>query len=72
MRVAGAERLHRRFLRGEPPREMHRGHAAARTIVDLAVGEHAVHEAIAVAAQRVGDAGNLGGVESKADDVRHL
>src|SRR5580698_242639 len=40
---SGAERLHRRFLRREPPRVTLKARASARLAVgDFAVGEHAL------------------------------
>ena len=45
VRVAGAERLHRRFLRGEAAGEMNRRLPPPRAVRDLAFGEDAVQEA---------------------------
>jgi hypothetical protein len=69
--VAGAERLHRGFLRGKPPREMNGGHPPAHGVVDLAVGEDAAQEALAVALDRIGDTVDVGRVDPEADDVWH-
>ena len=67
--MAGAERLHRRFFRGEPAGEMNRRHAAARAVRDLALGEDPPQKPIAVPLDRGGNAGDVGGVEPEADDV---
>ena len=53
--MAGAERLHRRFLGRETAGEMGDRVAAARTIGDLLIGEDPVQEAVAIALQRRGD-----------------
>ena len=71
LRVAGAERLHRRFLGREAAGEMNRRHAAPRAVRDFALGEDAVQEAVAVALDRGGDAMDVGGVEPESDDVGH-
>jgi hypothetical protein len=68
LRVAGAERLHRRFLGREPAGKMDRRMAAAHAVRDFAVGEDAPSESIAVALERRGDARNLRGIESQTDD----
>ena len=68
-RVAGAERLHRGFLRREPPRQVRHRVAAPRTIGDLSVGEDPAQEAIAVALERLPDARNVGRVEPEPEDV---
>ena len=51
-RMAGAERLHRRFLRREAPGEVRHRVAPPRAIGDLAVGEDAAQEPVAVALER--------------------
>ena len=71
LRVAGAERFHRRFFRGEPPGEMDGRHAAAHAVRDFALGEDAAEKPVAVALDRVGDAADVGGVEAETDDVWH-
>ena len=48
-RVAGAERLHRRFLRREAAREMRDRVAPPRTIGDLPLREDPPEEAVAIA-----------------------
>ena len=55
-RVAGAERLHRRLFRGEAAGKMNGRHAAPLAVRDLAVGEDAVQEPLAVPLDRGGDA----------------
>ena len=47
------------------------GTRRARAVRDLAFGEDAVQEALAVAFDRVGDAVDVGCVQAQADDVRH-
>lgn len=68
LRAAGAERLHRGFLRSEPAGEMNRRMAASHAVRDFAVGENALAESVAVALERRDDAGDFCGVESEADD----
>ena len=68
-RMAGAEGFHRRFLGGEPPRQVRDRIAAARTISDLLIGEDPVQEAVAVALQRLRDPWQVGRVQSDSDDV---
>lgn len=68
-RVAGPERFHRRFLRGEPSREMRNRIAAPGTIGDLPIGEHTPQETVAIPLDGRADAGNIGGVESKSEDI---
>ena len=50
--VTGAERLHRRFLGGEPAGQVRGGVAVPGTIGNLAVGEDPPQEAVAVARDR--------------------
>jgi len=68
LRVAGAERLHRGFLRREPAGKMHRRIAAAHAVRDFAGGEDPMREAIAVAIDAGGDAGNFRRVEPESDN----
>jgi len=68
LRMAGAERLHRRFLRREPSGEMNRRLVTAHAVGDLAVGENATGEAVAVAADGRGNARDLRRVESESDN----
>ena len=67
--MAGPERLHRRFLCGEPPGEMRYGIPAPRTIGNLSVGEHAMQKALAIAFEGRADPGNVGGIEPESEDV---
>ena len=67
-RVASAERLHARFLRGEPSGEVRYRVPSPRTIGDLAFREDAVQEPVAVAIHRLCNPRDVGGVESKPDD----
>lgn len=68
LRVAGAERFHRGFLRGEAAGEVNRGIAAAHAVCDFAFGEYAVRKTIAVAVDGGGDAGNFRGVEPESNN----
>src|SRR5579862_4143015 len=70
-RMACAERLHRRFLRGEPAGKMNRRDPPARAVGDLAVREDASQETVPVPFNRLGNPGDVGGVEAEADDVWH-
>ena len=58
-------------LAAKRPAKWMAGHAPAHAVGDFAVGEDAPQEPVAVALDGVGDAGDVGGVESEADDVRH-
>jgi hypothetical protein len=69
LRLTGAERFHRGLLRGEAPREMWSRIPALGTIGNLTGSEHAVQESVAIAFEDVGDTGNVGGVETYAEDV---
>lgn len=68
LRVAGAERLHRGFLRREAAGEMDRGVPASHAVRDFTGGEDPVGKPFAVALDRGGDAGNLSGVESESNN----
>ena len=68
-RMPGAERLHARFLRGEPAGEVRGRIPAPRTISNLPFGEDSLQKAVAVALQHVRDAGDVGRVEAQPDDV---
>ena len=52
-RVPGSERLHRRLFRREASGQVRHGIAAPRTIGNLAVGEDAAQESVAVALERL-------------------
>jgi len=71
-RMTSPQRFHRRFLRGEPPCEMRNRIAAPGTIGNLSIGEHTPQEAVAVPLEGRADAGNIGGVESKSENVHDL
>lgn len=71
-RVAGAEGLHRRFLGRKSTGQMRSGISAASTIGNLASSEHALQEAIAIALEHLGEAGNVSGVETDAENVHDL
>src|SRR5512134_1853950 len=64
LRLAGAERLHRRFLRRKARRERRREVLLALAIGDLAFSEHPADEAVTVALDRVLDAIDLRGIEA--------
>ncbi len=66
--VSGAERLHRRFFRREAAGKMNLGKPAAQAVLDFAVGEDPVREALAVPADRGGDSRNFRRVEAESDD----
>lgn len=68
-RPAGPERFHRGFLRGEPRGEARNGIAAASTIGNLRVGEHAMQKPIAVAREDRADARNLGRIHAQPNDI---
>ena len=69
-RVAGADGLHASLLRGEPSGQMRRRMLAAHAVGNLCIGEDSTEKPVAVSLERLGDASNLGGVHSQADD-RH-
>lgn len=71
-RVTGAERLHRRLFRRKSPGKMRSGISPPSTIGNLAGSEHALQEALAVALEDVGEAGNISGVETDAENVHDL
>src|SRR6185503_13126141 len=68
-RMAGAERLHRCFLRGKPGGKRRDRVAPATAVCDLLLGEHALDEAVAVAVDGIANAGDLGCINARADDV---
>ena len=72
LRVSRPKRLHAGFLRRKSRRKMNRGSAPTVAVGDFTVGEEASYEAFAIALDKRGDAWNLGGVEAKANDVRHV
>jgi hypothetical protein len=67
--MAGAESLHRRFLRRKSAGEMRDGVAPPRTIGDLLFGEHPMQEAIAVALERFRNPRQIRRVQTNSDDV---
>src|SRR5258706_9658826 len=71
LRMTRTERLHRRFLGGESPGKMDCRDTPPPAVGHFGVGENAVDESIAIAFDGRGDAGNVGGVQAKANDVRH-
>ena len=71
VRMAGAERFHRRFFRGKAAGKVNRRHLATRAVRHFAVGEHALQEPLAVSLDRVGDAIDIRGVQTESENVRH-
>ena len=71
-RVAGAERLHRRFFRSKSTGQMRSGISPPSTIGNLAGSKHALQEALSEALHYLGEAGNIGGVETDAENVHDL
>lgn len=69
--VARTEGLHRCFLSRESSGEMDGRIVTPCTVGDLATCEHAVRKPIVIARDGGGDAGDVGGIESQTDDVRH-
>src|SRR5204863_6077538 len=71
-REAGAERLHRRLLGGEPRGKRRREVALPPAVGDLAFGEDVAEEAVAVALYAVGDPLDLHGVHATPYNVHGL
>ena len=71
LRVPGAKRLHRGFLGGKSPGKMDRRLTSPHAIGNLAVGEDAPQEPIAVTLDGRRDSRDVGGIETQTDDVRH-
>src|SRR3954467_12174398 len=69
VRVAGPERLHRRFLRREPPGEMDRRLLPAHAVGDLTLGEDALQEPGPVPIDGRDDARDFGEVDAESDNV---
>ena len=69
MRMAGAERFHRRFLRGKPAGKVNRRHPATRAVRHFGVSEHAPQEPLPVSLDRVGDAIDIRGVQTESENV---
>jgi len=64
--VAGAERLHRGLLRGKSRGEVRCRVAPAGTILNLAGGEDAPQEAVPVAREHLGHAGDVRRIDPNA------
>ena len=71
LRMARAERFHRRLLRGEAAREMNRRLAAPHAVRDFTLGENTLQESLAIALDGADDARDVGGVDTQTYDVRH-
>ena len=69
LRVAGAERLHGGFLRGESSGKMNGRFTPAHAVRDFAFGENTGEETRAVSVDRGADAADVGGVQSQADNA---
>jgi YfiH family protein len=69
--VTRAQGFHRRFLRGEASGKMNRGLSAPHAVGDFSLGEDPMDEPIAVTRDRRGDPRDIGGVDTKADNVGH-
>ena len=67
--VSSSQGFHCRFLGREPAREVRRRISAPRTISNFSVREDATKKAVPVALEHVGDAGNVGGVESDSENI---
>ncbi len=70
-RVAGAERFHRCFLRGEAAGKMDGRNAATEAVIEFAGREDALQKAVAVPVDRIGNPVDIGGVQAQTDDVCH-
>ena len=68
-RIAGAERLHRRLFGGEAGGKGGREASFGTAVRDLALGEDATDEMIAVALDRIGNPGDFRGVETRSYNV---
>ena len=71
VRMAGAERLHRRLFRGEASGEMNRGVPPSHAVRDLALGEDTLQKARPVSLDGADNAGDLGEIDTQSDDVWH-
>lgn len=66
--MARAECLHGGLLRGESSREVRRRVPPTLAVGNLPFGEDAMEEAIAITLDRADDSGDVGGVQTDADD----
>src|SRR5262245_19245947 len=71
LRVAGAQRLHRRFLGREAAGEVNRWHTPPAAVRNLVVAEDPQHETIAVPFDGLGDTMNVRGIDPEPNDLRH-
>lgn len=69
LRMPRAERLHARFFRREPTREVNGCRPAACAVRDFRVGENAADEPIAVTLDRCGDAVDFRSINTQTNDV---
>ena len=70
LRMAGAERLHGCFLGREAAGKMNCRHAPSTAVGHFVLGEDAMHEAVAVALDGLGNARNISGIDPQSNDVR--
>ena len=68
-RVTGPQRLHCRLFRRESAREVGYGISPTRTIGNLPFGKDTAQETLAIPFQGGADPGNVGGIESKSEDI---
>lgn len=67
--MTGAERLHRRFLRGESSSQVRNRIPSLRTIGNLLVSEYAAQEAIPVSLERTLHTRDISRINSEAEDI---
>jgi hypothetical protein len=68
-RMSSAKRLHRRFFRGKSAGEVRSGISSPGTIGNLTGGKHPLQEAFTIAFEHGRQPGNIGRVQSDAEDV---
>lgn len=71
LRMTRSKRFHRCLFGSEAAGKMDRRIAPALAVRNLAVGEDAAEESIAVSFDCRGDARYIGSIEAKANDGRH-
>ncbi len=67
--MAGSERLHRGFLCRKTPGKVRDRISSARTIGNLAFGEHAAQKTLAISFEGRGNPGNVCRIEPESEDV---
>lgn len=68
-RMSCAQRFHGRFLRGESPGKMRNRVSPPRTIGNLSLGKDTTEKPLAIPLVQIGDARNVGGIETQADNL---